>query len=132
MVVLGLYQLSGVKDLTDIPATIDLNPPGGDPEASVLWLHGLGADGNDFVPIVDRFLSLSHRKVRFVFPHAPVRAITVNGGMQMRAWYDIVERDFSREEDLAGIHHSEALMHQLLEREHHLGIPYHRIVIGGF
>lgn len=117
--------------MSDIPATIDLNPAGNAPTASVIWLHGLGADGNDFVPIVEQFSALSEH-VRFVFPHAPMRAVTVNGGMQMRAWYDIVQLDLSQNEDLLGIEESARLVGLLIEREQSLGIPPSRIVLAGF
>jgi len=117
--------------LSDIPATIDLNPAGNEPTASVIWLHGLGADGNDFVPIVERFSMLA-RYVRFVFPHAPLRAVTVNGGMRMRAWYDIAQLDLSQNEDLLGIEDSARLVRLLIEREQKLGIPSERIVLAGF
>ena len=117
--------------MNTIPATIDLNPSGGHPEASVIWMHGLGADGNDFVPIVERFKSLQS-KVRFVFPHAPMRSVTVNGGMRMRAWYDIVAMDISHKEDSEGIKDSARLIDLLIKREQELGIASNRIVLAGF
>lgn len=117
--------------MNTIPATIDLNPSGGHPEASVIWMHGLGADGNDFVPIVERFKSLES-KVRFVFPHAPMRSVTVNGGMRMRAWYDIVGMDISRKEDSEGIKDSARLIDLLIKREQELGVASNRIVLAGF
>jgi len=126
------YQRFGSSILSDIPATIDVNPLGGEPEASVIWLHGLGADGNDFLPIVEQFDLSPHHKIRFVFPHAPARPVTVNGGMVMRAWYDIAELDLSCQEDARGIQDSRRLIHLLIEREHRLGIAHHRILLGGF
>lgn len=117
--------------MNTIPATIDLNPSGGHPEASVIWMHGLGADGNDFVPIVERFKSLQS-KVRFVFPHAPMRSVTVNGGVRMRAWYDIVAMDISHKEDSEGIKDSARLIDLLIKREQELGIASNRIVLAGF
>lgn len=117
--------------MNTIPATIDLNPLGGHPEASVIWMHGLGADGNDFVPIVERFKSLQS-KVRFVFPHAPMRSVTVNGGVRMRAWYDIVAMDISHKEDSEGIKDSARLIDLLIKREQELGIASNRIVLAGF
>lgn len=117
--------------MNTLPATIDLNPSGGQPEASVIWMHGLGADGNDFVPIVERFKSL-HTKVRFVFPHAPMRAVTVNAGMRMRAWYDIATLEISRNEDTAGIQDSARLIDLLIKREQDFGIATNRIVLAGF
>jgi phospholipase/carboxylesterase len=118
--------------LSDIPATIDLNPAGDKPIASVIWLHGLGANGNDFVPIVERFNMISEYKVRFVFPHAPIRAVTVNGGMQMRAWYDIAQLDLSQGEDLTGIENSARLVRLLIAREQDLGIATEHIILAGF
>lgn len=119
--------------MNDIPATIDLNPVGNQPEGSIIWLHGLGADGNDFVPIVERFHLLAPYKLRFVFPHAPVRAVTVNAGMQMRAWYDILElSNLSQKEDVEGLKASERAIRLLIEREQKLGIEPNRIVLAGF
>ncbi len=115
-----------------IPATIDLNPSGDKPEASVIWLHGLGADGNDFVPIVEQFALADRHKVRFVFPHAPIRPITINGGMKMRAWYDIFAMDLSRKEDGEGIKQSGQLIELLIEREKNLNIPSQSIFLAGF
>jgi phospholipase/carboxylesterase len=118
--------------LSDIPATIDLNPSGAKTDASVIWLHGLGADGNDFVPIAERFNLQGEYNVRFVFPHAPIRPITVNGGMRMRGWYDIEGLDLSQKEDSVGIKESAKLLGLLIEREESLGIQSNRIVIAGF
>ena len=100
------------------------------PELSVLWLHGLGADGHDFEPIVPE-LGLRF-PVRFVFPHAPVRAVTINGGMAMRAWYDILGFDRSAKEDAAGIRASAAAVALLIDREIERGMPAERIVLAGF
>jgi len=118
--------------LSNLPATIDLNPAGDHPEYSIIWLHGLGADANDFVPIAEQFNLLDKYKVRFVFPYAPIRSITVNNGMRMRAWYDIAELDLSCEEDAVGIRDSARLLGLLIEREIELGIPSNRIVLAGF
>jgi phospholipase/carboxylesterase len=115
-----------------IPHTIDINPPGSGLKASVIWLHGLGADGNDFVPMVEQLNLVIRQKVRFVFPHAPLRSITVNSGMRMRAWYDIFELNLSRCDDLKGIQESETLINLLIEREISLGVPSHQIILGGF
>lgn len=117
---------------SDIPATIDVNPSGNHPAASIIWLHGLGADGNDFLPIVERFKSLEQYKIRFVFPQAPIRAITVNGGMPMRGWYDIADTDITVQEDDQGIRHSERLIQLLIEREQAVGIKSRRIILAGF
>ncbi len=116
----------------EFPATIDVNPEGGEPLASVIWLHGLGANGNDFVPIVDQFDLGDNHQVRFVFPHAPYRSITVNGGMRMRAWYDIAEINLAFREDDTGIKESEELINRLISREADLGVPHHKIILAGF
>jgi len=120
------------EKLSELPATIDLNPSGGQAQASVIWMHGLGADGNDFVPMIEQFKQLKNQKVRFVFPHAPIRPVTVNGGMKMRAWYDIAELDLSRQEDMIGIKESEKRIHLLIEREESLSIASNKIVLAGF
>lgn len=101
------------------------------PSHSVIWLHGLGADGNDFVPVVDQ-LDLPKLGIRFVFPHAPMLAVTINGGFVMRAWYDIVAEDLALKEDEAGIRRSQALVQDMVEREIARGIPASRIVLAGF
>ncbi|MBL8383975.1 MAG: alpha/beta hydrolase [Burkholderiales bacterium] len=106
------------------------------PAASVIWLHGLGADGYDFVPVVKELdvnaLPGLAGGVRFVFPHAPLRPVTVNGGMVMRAWYDIRMVDLVRLEDEAGLRESEASCAALIAREAGRGIPARRIVVAGF
>jgi phospholipase/carboxylesterase len=99
------------------------------PQAAVIWLHGLGADGHDFEPIVPE-LGLA-RPVRFVFPHAPVRAVTINNGMRMRAWYDILQFGGGAEDE-AGIRASERLVEGLLEGEKKKGIAADKIVLAGF
>ena len=76
---------------------------GAHPDAAVIWLHGLGADGNDFVPIVDEMRLPPTLPIRFVFPHAPVRPVTINNGMPMRAWYDIYAADLANRADMAGV-----------------------------
>lgn len=105
--------------------------PAGPAKAAVIWLHGLGASGHDFVPIVPE-LQLDDLAVRFVFPHAPVRAVTVNMGMSMRAWYDILSARNMQKQDEAGIRASEQLVHGFLRREQEQGIPAERIVLAGF
>jgi len=102
------------------------------PEYSVIWMHGLGADGHDFEPIVP-FLGLpTGTVVRFIFPHALRRPITINGGMVMRAWYDIIEISTSRGQDEAGIKHSADLIQALIDHEIERGIPASKIVLAGF
>ena len=100
------------------------------PSHAVIWLHGLGADGNDFVPIV-RELKLPPLGIRFIFPHSPMRAVTVNGGFVMRAWYDIYGPDLGREDD-KGMRESQELVEALIVREGGRGIPPNRIVLAGF
>jgi phospholipase/carboxylesterase len=102
------------------------------PTASVIWLHGLGADGNDFVPIVPELGLPASLRLRFVFPHAPVRAITINNGMRMRAWYDIAAADLTNRADLAGVRESQGQLGALIERENARGMPSERIVLAGF
>lgn len=103
----------------------------GEHAASVIWLHGLGADGNDFLPVVEA-LGLSAQGVRFVLPHAPFRRITINGGAMMPGWYDIYALDGSQGEDDAGIRESEAQLLALIEAEIARGVPADRIVLAGF
>lgn len=111
--------------------TIDVET-GPAPDAAIIWLHGLGADGNDFVPVVPELVRPGERAWRFVFPHAPVRPVTINGGMRMRAWYDIASFDRTATEDEAGFRASDAAMRSLIARENARGIPTGRIVLGGF
>lgn len=100
--------------------------------ASVIWLHGLGADGHDFEPIVAELRLPADLPIRFVFPHAPVQPVTINGGMAMRAWYDILEANLGRRVDEAGVRASAEQVAALIEREVERGIPHHRIVLAGF
>ena len=102
------------------------------PGASIIVLHGLGADGNDFVPVCDALDLSAVGPVRFVFPHAPVRPITINGGYAMRAWYDIVGFGIAWSEDATGLHASRAAIDALMRREHERGVPASRIVLAGF
>jgi len=102
------------------------------PEASVIWLHGLGADGNDFIPIVRELELTEAPEIRFVFPHAPMRPVTINSGLLMRAWYDIGGQDFSRGEDATGIQSSQREIENLIARERERGIPSSRIILAGF
>src|ERR1043165_1287252 len=94
---------------------------GASPAAAVLWLHGLGADGHDFEPIVPELRLPATKPVRFVFPHAPVQPVTINSGMRMRAWYDILQLGGGREDE-AGIRKSEAFLAELISREVKNGI----------
>jgi phospholipase/carboxylesterase len=103
-----------------------------EPAASVIWLHGLGADGYDFDPIVPQLRLPGGPELRYVFPHAPIRPVTINGGVEMRAWYDIVAIQRSAREDEAGIRESGAGIEALIRREAERGIPAHRVVLAGF
>ena len=102
-----------------------------DPDAAVIWLHGLGADGTDFEPIVPVLGLPARLGVRFVFPHAPERSVTINMGMRMRAWYDVYQLGGGREDE-AGIRASQALLEGLIAREKSRGIAARRIVLAGF
>ena len=108
---------------------------GKNPTASVIWMHGLGADGNDFVPVVNELGLGSARATRFVFPHAPMRAVTINNGNVMRAWYDISFGDLegkSRSADEQGVRESQAQINALIAREEKRGIAAADIVLAGF
>jgi len=103
------------------------------PRAAVIVLHGLGADGNDFVPVAHELELAAVGPVRFVFPHAPTRPVTINGGYVMRAWYDILGLDArERREDEQGLRESQGLVEALIEREKERGIAAARIVLAGF
>ena len=108
------------------------NQTGADPRSAIIVLHGLGADGNDFVPIAQELDLRSIGPVRFVFPHAPVRPVTLNGGMAMRAWYDILGTDLVRREDEPGLRASMAEVQALIDREVARGIAPERVVLMGF
>lgn len=105
---------------------------GPQPGATVIILHGLGADGNDFVPIAQELELAEVGPVRFVFPHAPVIPVTINNGYRMRAWYDILGMDLGSREDEAGLRKSMAAVEALLESEKKRGMPASRIVLAGF
>lgn len=102
------------------------------PTWSVIWLHGLGADGHDFEPVAQELGFRDRPAVRFLFPHAPVRPITINGGMRMRGWYDIREMTFDRQEDRDGLEDSGDHVGRLIARENARGIPARRIFLAGF
>ena len=114
-----------------LPETIE-RETGADPRWSVLWLHGLGADGNDFVPILPELVRRDWPAIRFVFPHAPVRAVTINNGVRMRAWYDLRDLDFLNRADEQGVLESVAQVNALIEREVARGVPAARIFLAGF
>jgi phospholipase/carboxylesterase len=102
------------------------------PDASVIWLHGLGADGHDFEPVVPELVRSGERAWRFIFPHAAPRPVTVNNGMRMRAWYDIRSWDRRAGEDEGGFRESDLRIRELIGREISRGIPASRIVLAGF
>ena len=105
---------------------------GPQPQWSVLWLHGLGADGNDFAPIVPELVRRDWPAIRFVFPHAPVRAVTINGGARMRAWYDIRDMNLASRADSEGVAESVAQVEALVAREAERGIAPARLLLAGF
>ena len=105
---------------------------GAHPEWTILWLHGLGADGHDFEPIVPELLRPGWPALRFVFPHAPVRPVTINGGVPMRAWYDIRDLSIEQRADEAGVRASMAQVEALIAREAERGVPPSRLVLAGF
>ncbi|MDC8831977.1 alpha/beta hydrolase [Alteromonas gilva] len=110
---------------------IESNPPG-EIKSTVIWLHGLGDSGHGFAPIVPELKLPEELGIRFVFPHAPERAVTINGGMRMRAWYDIKSMDFDKRADSAGVHESAGLVTQLIEAEIANGVPASKILLAGF
>ena len=99
---------------------------------SVIWLHGLGADGHDFEDIAPELHLNAEPNTHFIFPNAPIQPVTVNGGMEMRAWYDILEMSLERKVDIAGIYKSAKLLNQLIEQEMDKGIPSEHILLAGF
>jgi len=111
---------------------VQLEADDGDARASVIWLHGLGADGHDFEAIVPELHLDPSLGVRFVFPNAPRIPVTLNAGIVMPAWYDISELDLRRHHDEEGILRSHDQVQRLLEREVERGVPSHRIVLAGF
>jgi phospholipase/carboxylesterase len=111
--------------------TIDLETAPS-PSASIIMLHGLGADGNDFVPFAEEIDLRAIGPLRWVFPHAPMRPVTINGGYVMRAWYDIIGTDLARREDEAGLRASRLEVEALIARERARGVAASRIVLAGF
>jgi len=109
-----------------------LNHGSGQPDACVIWLHGLGADGHDFEPIVPELRLPSTLSIRFIFPHAPMMPVTINNGYVMRAWYDILAMDIGSDQDEAGIRASQQSLERLIEAQITEGIKSERIVLAGF
>lgn len=101
-------------------------------KATIIWLHGLGADGHDFEPIVPQLRLDDELGIRFIFPHAPIMPVTINGGMQMRAWYDIKSADLTQREDLATTKASAETIKRFIEAEIDSGIASEKIIIAGF
>ncbi|MCF6251471.1 MAG: alpha/beta hydrolase [Methylococcaceae bacterium] len=106
--------------------------PKGQQQYSVIWMHGLGADGHDFEAIVPELDLPDDHGIGFIFPNAPVQAVTINGGMEMRSWYDILEMSLQRRVDIEGIYHSSDLIEQLIEKEINKGIAAGNILLAGF
>ena len=121
-----------MTDTTDTALTTVEIEPTGPARSSVIWMHGLGADAHDFEPIVPELRLPSELGIRFVFPNAPICPVTINGGMRMRAWYDVLSTDLPRREDPDGVYASQCAIDALLEREKKRGIPAERIVLAGF
>ena len=111
---------------------VEVTPFEGEPHHAVIWLHGLGADGHDFVPVVPELGLDPAVPVRFVFPHAPASPVTLNMGMRMPAWYDIREVDLQREHDEPGIRGSAEHVRALIQRENERGVPTERVFLAGF
>ena len=113
------------------PDAVIIEPSAGH-RASVIWLHGLGADGHDFEPILPELRLPHDHGIRFIFPHAPVRPVTINGGMVMRAWYDVRSQDLRRDEDVDAIEEAKEIVNRYINTEIKRGIDPGRIVIAGF
>lgn len=117
--------------MTTVNDAVIIEPP--EPaDAAVIWLHGLGADGHDFEPIVPHLGVHNTRHIRFVFPHAPQIPVTINGGYVMRAWYDVVDADLRRRADEKGVRGSEQILRDYVAQELTQGIDSKRIVVAGF
>lgn len=128
----SISSIAEEKHLNDnLPDMIQIET-GANPEFAIIWLHGLGADGHDFEPIVPQLGLSKDTPVRFIFPHAPHRPITLNGGMVMRGWYDISGMEIIRHEDTAGIEASAQILRDLIDAQEAQGIPSERIILAGF
>jgi phospholipase/carboxylesterase len=117
-------------------SNVKYEPPivlgGGNSKMTIIWLHGLGADGHDFVPVVQELKADFKKDWKFIFPHAPYRAITLNHGAVMRGWYDINSLSSLHREDETGVRESVRYIHELIEAEHQAGVPYEKIILAGF
>lgn len=116
-------------ELSDAPLIIETGP---EPRHAVIWLHGLGADGHDFEPLIPELRLPPEKPVRFVFPHAPVRPISINAGYSMRGWYDVHSLEMTDRQDEDGIRQSARITEQLVEEQERAGIPRHNIILAGF
>lgn len=112
-------------------STIEIQPESAH-HYSVIWLHGLGADGHDFEGIVPQLHLKNESNIHFIFPNAPIQPVTINGGMHMRAWYDILEMSLERKVDMAGIYQSANRIEQFIQQEMDQGIPSDHILLAGF
>ena len=112
-------------------STIEILPTGAH-QYSIIWLHGLGADGHDFEKIAEELHLKAAPNIHFIFPNAPIQAVTINGGSKMRAWYDILEMSLERQVDIAGIYQSELGIKELIEQEINKGISSEHILLAGF
>lgn len=112
-------------------STIEIQPKAAH-QYSIIWLHGLGADGHDFESMAPELHLKAESGIHFIFPNAPIQAVTINNGMKMRAWYDILEMSLERKVDMAGIYQSAKLLDQLIEQEMAKGIPSEHILLAGF
>jgi phospholipase/carboxylesterase len=108
-----------------------ISQTGENPKVVIIWMHGLGADGNDFAPVVPEF-SIPGVPIKFVFPHAPKIPVTINNGMVMRAWYDILLMDIGKHADKQGVLNSEKLVHELIEEQVSAGFKHEQIILAGF
>ncbi len=108
------------------------HPATGEHKATVIWLHGLGDSGDGFLPVASQLSLPAELGVKFVFPHAPVQPVTINGGMAMRSWYDIKSMDLDKRADEAGVRESAAKVEQLIEQELNDGINANKIILAGF
>lgn len=124
------WGILGCMDDYNLEA-VEINPDG-EVRGTLIWLHGLGADGHDFETLIPKLDIVDRLGIRVVLPHALWRPVTVNGGRVMRAWYDIASTDFGAQQDAVGIRQSEQSLRQLIAREEQRGIPTNRIVLAGF
>lgn len=129
--IFSLLIFNKVIAMPDVLESIIINPQT-EPKTVVIWLHGLGADGYDFEPIVPELNLPENLAVKFIFPHAPKIPVTVNGGHVMRAWYDIVSADLGQRQDAEGVRRSAQQLNNLIKVEIESGIPAEKIILAGF